>query len=312
MYDLTKLKALSGAHGPVARVVVVDIKGSAPRETGASMIVWGDGQDGTIGGGTLEYQAAQAARAALSGDSQPNVTRLPLGPALNQCCGGAVTLVREVIHTRDLATVSGPGHARSVTGDAGAMPGLIRRALDRAANLGQPVPLLFQAGWLLEPTTHPALPVVIYGAGHVGQALAGVLDPLPDFAVTLADDRAPGSMEFGGGVAGRPRPVRDALAAAPDHAQHLIMTHAHDLDLDLCHRLLGRTTGGIGLIGSATKWARFSKRLQSLGHTPEAIARIRCPIGDPAFGKHPQAIALGVATDLLRMAKAPAARREAC
>jgi xanthine dehydrogenase accessory factor len=55
-----------------------------------------------------------------------------------------------------------------------------------------------------------------------------------------------------------------------------------------------------GLIGSATKWARFRSRLAALGHAPAAIARIRCPIGDPALGKHPQAIAVSVAADLLR------------
>jgi len=87
---------------------------------------------------------------------------------------------------------------------------------------------------------------------------------------------------------------------APVRAEHLIATYAHDLDLALCHALLTHDFAGAGLIGSATKWARFRARLSALGHAPAQISRIACPIGDPALGKHPQAIALGVATALLK------------
>ena len=63
---------------------------------------------------------------------------------------------------------------------------------------------------------------------------------------------------------------------------------------------MGHDFAFAGLIGSATKWARFRSRLAALGHAPERIARITCPIGEPSLGKHPQAIALGVAAGLLR------------
>jgi xanthine dehydrogenase accessory factor len=62
---------------------------------------------------------------------------------------------------------------------------------------------------------------------------------------------------------------------------------------------LRRDFGSVGLIGSDTKWARFRRRLHGMGHASEQIARIACPIGDPSLGKHPQAIALGVATAML-------------
>jgi xanthine dehydrogenase accessory factor len=75
------------AHGAVTRVVIADIKGSSPREIGASMLLWPGGQSGSIGGGALEYQASQAPR--------PGLRRYPLGPELGQCCGGHVTLVTE-------------------------------------------------------------------------------------------------------------------------------------------------------------------------------------------------------------------------
>ena len=51
-------------HGRVIRVVIAAIKGSSPREVGTAMLVWENGQSGTIGGGTLEFQAAEAAQVA--------------------------------------------------------------------------------------------------------------------------------------------------------------------------------------------------------------------------------------------------------
>ena len=60
-------------------------------------------------------------------------------------------------------------------------------------------------------------------------------------------------------------------------------------------------TGGCGLIGSATKWARFRSRLKALGHDPAEIARITCPIGIQGItGKEPEVIAISVAAQLLQ------------
>ena len=83
-----------------------------------------------------------------------------------------------------------------------------------------------------------------------------------------------------------------------------MLTYSHALDLELCHRLLTHGFARAGLIGSATKWARFRARLAALGHPPYAIARIDCPIGNPALGKHPQAIAIGVAAAFVMPCKA--------
>ncbi|MBQ1203479.1 MAG: XdhC family protein, partial [Loktanella sp.] len=77
-------------------------------------------------------------------------------------------------------------------------------------------------------------------------------------------------------------------------------TYSHALDLALCHAILQRPFHSVGLIGSATKWARFRGRLSDLGHSPAQIARIACPIGDVSLGKHPAALALGVATAMIR------------
>lgn len=144
-------------------------------------------------------------------------------------------------------------------------------------------------------------PLWIYGAGHVGRALVAVMAPLPDIAITWVDTdaaRYPDAIPAGVTQLIAADPVR-AVAHAPDAAAHLVLTYSHDLDLRLCHAILSRPFASAGLIGSATKWARFRRRLQDLGHETAQIARIACPIGDPSLGKHPQAIALGVATAMI-------------
>lgn len=146
----------------------------------------------------------------------------------------------------------------------------------------------------------PTRPIWIYGAGHVGRALVDVLAPLHEVAITWIDVDAARFPDVPKGVtqlaATQPEMV---VKHAPPHAEHLILTYSHELDLDLCHAILSRDFGSAGLIGSATKWARFQKRLTTLGHAPESIARIACPIGDPTLGKQPQAIAIGVAMAVL-------------
>jgi xanthine dehydrogenase accessory factor len=298
MLDRAELAAAVAAHGAVVRVVIAAHQGSSPREAGASMLVWDGGQSGTIGGGALEWQAAATAR-AMTGAAQ--VVRLPLGPALGQCCGGAVTLVSERIDAGVLAGIPESGlWARRIEGGA-EMPLAVARALREARGQGV-AGLVWKGGWLAEPVGRAVRPLWVWGAGHVGRALVAVLAPLPDLALTWVDtdlSRFPATIPAG--VTALPHPDPAALVAlAPAAAGHLILTYSHALDLALCDALLRHGFAACGLIGSASKWARFRSRLAALGHAPDTINRIRCPIGDPALGKHPQQIAISVAADLLR------------
>ena len=146
--------------------------------------------------------------------------------------------------------------------------------------------------------------VVVFGAGHVGQALAS-LAPWMKADVTLVDPREASEL------VPRPpeeRPYRlelvdapeDELAGLPDDALVVVMTHSHDLDLRLIEAALDR--GGfafLGLIGSDRKWKRFAARLERKGRTSEELARVTCPIGVSVGSKDPAAIALSTATQLV-------------
>ncbi|SPH16929.1 hypothetical protein DEA8626_00443 [Defluviimonas aquaemixtae] len=289
-------------HGAVVRVVVAEVMGSAPREVGAAMIVWAGGQEGTIGGGALEYEATARARKMLADGTGDRLDRMPLGPALQQCCGGAVVLLSEVWDNARLESLAdGTVVVRPLPGTAGEMPLAVRRILNRARGEGfRPVARIAQ-GWMVEPATVPDREIWIWGAGHVGRALVEVLGPLPGLRLTWIDTDESRFPDVPEGVVQRvaANPA-DLAVEAPVNAEHLVLTFSHAFDLEICHRLLRHGFRSLGLIGSATKKARFRSRLAALGHPEEQIARIRCPIGDPGFGKHPQAIAVGVAAALLK------------
>ena len=184
---------------------------------------------------------------------------------------------------------------------------MVERRLQRARNGEVPVATEQVQGWMIEPLARPTRQVWVWGAGHVGRALVGVLAPLPGVALTWVDvdaARFPGAVPPGVAVRVAADPA-DLVAEAPRDAEHLIVTFSHALDLELCHRLLGHGFARCGLIGSETKCARFRSRLAGLGHSLGAIARIDCPIGEPALGKHPQAIAIGVAAAFLQQKTVP-------
>lgn len=306
MMDLDALGTAIEAKGRVVRIVLADVRGSAPRAAGTSMLVWGDGLSGTIGGGRLELEAIRHARAMLEQDAPPaRVEKLALGPTLNQCCGGAVVIVLEwfdAARFRAIETEYDGVWARRVNG-AAPMPTQMQRACVRAVDGAVPLRAMLQGGWMAESLWQERQQVVIYGAGHVGRALAGVLSDLPQYDVLVSDVRAGELAQLPGAIARTDAVPTDVLAGADDSAAHYIMTPEHDYDLELCHHLLNREFAFAGLIGSATKWARFRSRLVALGHAPARIDRITCPIGDPALGKHPKAIAVGVAAQLLMLRK---------
>ncbi|WP_299154662.1 xanthine dehydrogenase accessory protein XdhC [uncultured Tateyamaria sp.] len=289
MFDRARLIAECTAHGRVVRVVVADVRGSAPREVGAAMHVWADGQSGTIGGGALEFELAAQTRGML----HDTHSRHALGPDLGQCCGGAVDILSEVFDGARARAVPEDVFARGT----GPMPLAVKRALSTARNQGVQPPEALHDGWMIEPVQAPDRPLWIWGAGHVGRALVDVLHPVPGLAITWVDtapDRFPRTVPEHITIVPAADPTT-LVPFAPKDAEHLVLTYSHEIDLALCHALLRHSFASCGLIGSTTKWARFRKRLTDLGHTSDKIARIQCPIGDPGLGKQPHLIAIGVA-----------------
>jgi xanthine dehydrogenase accessory factor len=309
------------AEGSAALVTLARVEGSSPREAGARMVVRPSGGfHGTIGGGALEWAALDAAQAALRSGRGPALSRsLALGPELGQCCGGRVEWRVETFDERDLAELSplaiaeGGGEAmlRARLGPDGRVERALRRGMDEERRL-RPRP--GEAGWI-EPIGTSARAVYLFGAGHVGRALALALAPLP-FAVRWIDSRrdafpalSPANVAF---VHAR-EPAAE-LASAPDGALIVVMTHSHALDLEIVAAALSAGRFGfVGLIGSSTKRARFLSQMRTAGLSPGSLAGLVCPIGVPGLeSKDPAVIAASTAAQLLIVReRLGAARQEA-
>ena len=94
---IDELSDLTAAGEPAVLVTVAGIRGSAPREVGAKMIVTHSATIGTIGGGQLEYQCAHIAAEMLDAGREPVQRKFPLGASMGQCCGGVVEVLFEPV-----------------------------------------------------------------------------------------------------------------------------------------------------------------------------------------------------------------------
>jgi xanthine dehydrogenase accessory factor len=308
-------------HPAVVRVTVIALRGSAPREAGATMLVDALGTVGSIGGGQLEWQATLAARELLCvRDAAPvRIADLILGPDLGQCCGGRVELWLEKLTRDDLPWLRGaarsvvrarthrdePSHL-VVTEFSGGVashrllrstPGAVSLHLQRAAS-GDLT--------LHEPLSAPRPRLWVFGAGHVGQALVRLLSEVALFDITWVDSRPellPAGLEGCVTTLASAKPIQ-LVDAAPAGARYVVLTHDHALDYELCRSILGRgDSSWLGLIGSASKAARFRSRLLRDGIGRETLSTLTCPIGIPGIAsKLPASIAISIAAQLLQQA----------
>ena len=148
---------------------------------------------------------------------------------------------------------------------------------------------------LVERTTAP-WQVVVYGAGHVAQALVRVLLTL-DCQITVCDPRPEWTSKLPADARLR---VVDAYdpAACPPGASVVLMTQGHRTDLPVLHALLLRgDTAFLGVIGSEAKARTLRRELAERGFVGEAA--FQCPVGWPVGGNAPAEIAISVAGALL-------------
>jgi xanthine dehydrogenase accessory factor len=262
MKPLSPILAAAFATGePVAIVTIIETHGSTPRETGATMLVQPQACFGSIGGGQLEFHATGMAREMLASGGTCLTLPLTLGPHMGQCCGGRIVLELR----------------RAVPADVEVLA-----ALDKAAQDARPV-------------------VLIFGAGHTARALAAQLALMPVKAV-IVDDRSDELAQVPSGTETRHLPDPEtAIHAAAAGTAFVVMTHSHALDYRLAEAALRRGDAAhVGLIGSATKRARFLASAQRNG--PLDLARFSCPLGGTVLSdKRPEIIAALTVAELARV-----------
>ena len=316
------IQRLIAEQGAAVLVTVAQAQGSSPREAGARMVVAPDGTfTGTIGGGALEWGALAEAQSLMARrDGLASRLDKALGPDLGQCCGGRVLLTIERFDARDRDTIGRLAEAEragvlTTVATAGADGRLARRiATGHEGNSPGPAYDVKADGRVIERFGDEPTPFYLFGAGHVGRALAAALGPLP-FAVSWIDGRPgafPETWPANVTTIAQGDPVA-LLSKAPHGAFVAVMTHSHALDLDLVIAALaaGRFPY-VGLIGSATKRARFTSAMRKIGMAAEVVDSLVCPIGLTEIAdKTPAAIAASVVAQVLMRRDALAVRQAA-
>ena len=190
--------------------------------------------------------------------------------------------------------------ARQLLEDGETQPRLERFSL--GASLGQccggATTLLF------EPLGTGTVQIALFGAGHVARALVPVLATLP-CKIRWIDSREqefPEQIPEGVEKVVNEYPV-DEIDDMPEGSYFIVMTHNHQLDLELTEKILQRGDfAHYGLIGSKTKRKKFEHRLKAKGFAPELIDRMVCPMGIPEVkGKLPAEIAVSVAGEIISL-----------
>lgn len=243
-------------------IEIASVKGSSPREAGTFMLVSKDRLWETIGGGQFEYIAIDHARAILEGKTDEETMDIPLGPEIGQCCGG--------------------------------------RTLLRFSHVTPALKADLEARLTKEGSQQPS--VFIFGAGHVGKALANSLSLLP-LTISVIETRAHELDGLPSSVDVRTSAMPESLVSTiPAGSAVVIVTHDHALDFLIAKEALARTDlAYTGMIGSKTKRATFAHWMADQDEPIGHLDKLTLPIGSNAVrDKRPAIIAALVAAELLQ------------
>lgn len=259
-----------------ALITVWQSVGSTPRDAGTKMLVTGDSQYDTIGGGHLEFQAIARGRELLAkGKSGHKMESFPLSSKLGQCCGGAVKILYEVMvsHHQQVA-IFGAGHvAQALVPILAQLPLQISWVDSRQGIFGE--------NTLLNAHEQVSGDIATDFSDHARQIAASFSN-----VCAIADDA----------------PV-DIIKTLANDAWVLVLTHNHQLDYELVEACLKhQSLQYIGMIGSATKAKRFQTKLYHRGYTAQQIAKVVSPIGDSSIkGKRPIEVAVSISAQLINL-----------
>jgi xanthine dehydrogenase accessory factor len=323
----TMAEKLKSGEDTVLATIVAEA-GSSPRSAGAHMLVDKNGRVcGTIGGGTLEYKSIEFARGLLEGrQSRRKTYRLYRNgeEELGMLCGGDVDVFFQFIRGGDEKTASfieectarfeknedqwlfidltSPDGWTMALYAGGALFGEMELGGAGIRDLAGNKAVLVRKGErciYAEPVNFAGR-VLIFGGGHVAQALAPILDGV-GFRCVVFDNRAefadrelfPGAFDL---ITGDYNHVEEKIrVGSGDYI--VIMTHAYDLAV--LRQVLGKDWAYIGVIGSKTKAAALKRQLEREGFSEERLGKISIPIGLDIKSETPEEIAVSIAGELI-------------
>ena len=297
----------AGALATVARV-----RGSTPVPAGVKMLVGGEGRLlGTVGGGCVEADVIAAALDAQRLGRPAIVTHhlnADLAGDLGLSCGGTVDIFVEPL-------IPEPAYAAVLEAAARADAGVVTTATEWTAGLrktfeavsperaasGAAASLSRDRRQVIERLV-PAPRVIVFGAGHVGAAIARAADAA-GFRVVVIDDRPEfaDARAFPERVAVAASELDDALGQFPIGPLDavIIATRGHRHDAVILERVAASPASYVGLLGSKRKKAVVTKGLAAAGVPRAALARVRVPVGLAIGAVTPEEIAVSVVAELV-------------
>jgi xanthine dehydrogenase accessory factor len=299
----------SGERGALA--TVARTAGSTPVPTGTKMLVGGAGRLlGTVGGGCVEADVLEAARDAQDRQAPAILTHhlnADLAGDLGLSCGGTVEVFVEPL-------VAHPAYVAALEAAAAADAGVVTTATvwdagpfktfessPPGAVPGDPATLSADRRFVVERFALPPR-VVVFGAGHVGGAIARAATAA-GFRVGLVDDRPDYAdpARFGGEIDVLTGGVEEALLRFPLTPRDAVVvaTRGHRHDALIVERVAPSPAGYVGLLGSRRKQAVLTKALTTAGVPAAALARVRVPVGLPIGAETPEEIAVSVVAELI-------------
>jgi xanthine dehydrogenase accessory factor len=240
-------------QAPCVIVSVIEAKGSTPRNIDAFMLVNEQNSLGTIGGGNLEFLAIEQTKKMLAKNEKEQELALALNEKSNQCCGGRVKLKLQFL-------------------DIELQENLLKKVKQQEENLPH---------------------IYLFGAGHVGKALANLLAQMP-YKTTLIDTRPDVMSDIAPNIKTKLTPLPETIVKkAKANSAFVIVTHDHALDFLILAEVLKRDDANYtGMIGSKTKRKKFEKYFLKNDGNQAQLVKIICPIGSKELvDKRPQIIA---------------------
>jgi xanthine dehydrogenase accessory factor len=320
----------------VILATVIQQSGSAPRKSGAQMVIREDGSFvGSVGGGRLEADCISAARkVAAEGTAKVlafHLTGTEVAETAMICGGDAEVFIEPLapgvadIYTNlldiqkrggkaVLAIVIGTEPIRKGMGGKGLITSegksigplaLGREALAAAQEVihEKKVRLIpYQGGRLYLEPIFPEPTLYIFGAGHISRAIAPVAH-MVGFKVIVIDDR--------GEFANRDYfPQADEIWVEAfdgigekidphEQAYLVIVTRGHIHDYTVLKQVLPMDCRYIGMIGSSRKRDIIYQQLRQEGHSEGELKRVHAPIGLDIGAETPEEIAVSIVAELI-------------
>src|SRR3989442_11585412 len=290
---------------------VARARGSTPVPAGTKMLVGAEGRlIGSVGGGCVEADVIGAALDAQASRRPSLLTHhlnADLAGDLGLSCGGTVDIFVEPL-------IADEQYVRVVEVAASADAGLVGTARGwdagpvktfeplRASRPSSAAATLTRDGRFMEERLALAPRVLVFGAGHVGAAIARAA-AAAGFRVVVIDDRAEyaDASRFGDGVAVLTGDVEATLLRYPLTAADavVIATRGHRNDALILERVAASPASYVGLLGSKRKKAVITKALATAGVPAASLKRVRVPVGLAIGAVTPEEIAVNAVAELI-------------